>query len=141
MEYWLEAVQNRRRTKSSVNQLFREQTVTGRRSRVQGNCECCQSWLFHDGVLYYESADTPGRRRLVVPAHLREAILHEAHDPVYSGHFSAKKLIQKLSLMYHWPGMRGDTHKKSTACVTCASRKADQATITQYSSGWTFLLY
>ena len=74
-----------------------------------------------DGVLYYESADTPGRRRLVVPAHLREAVLNEAHDPVYAGHFSAKKLIQKLSLMYHWPGMRGDAHKKSAACVTCAS--------------------
>ena len=74
-----------------------------------------------DGVLYYEPADTPGRRRLVVPTHLREAVLDEAHDPIYAGHFSAKKLIQKLSLTYHWPGMRGDAYKKSTTCVTCAS--------------------
>ena len=74
-----------------------------------------------DGMLYYESADTAGRRRLVVPTHLREAVLDEAHDPIYAGHFSAKKLIQKLGLMYHWPGMRGDAHKKSAACVTCAS--------------------
>ena len=74
-----------------------------------------------DGVLYYEPADTPGRRRLVVPTHLREAVLDEAHDPIYAGHFSAKKLIQKLSLTYHWPGMRGDAYKKSATCVTCAS--------------------
>ena len=74
-----------------------------------------------DGVLYYESADTAGRRRLVVPMHLREAVLDEAHDPIHAGHFSAKKLIQKLGLMYHWPGMKGDAYKKSAACVTCAS--------------------
>ena len=74
-----------------------------------------------DGVLYYEPADTPGRRRLVMPTHLREAVLDEAHDSKYAGHFSAKKLIQKLSLMYHWPGMRGDAYKKSATCVTCAS--------------------
>ena len=71
-----------------------------------------------DGVLYYEPADTPGRRRLVVPTHLREAVLDEAHDPIYAGHFSAKKLIQ---ITYHWPGMRGDAYKKSATCVTCAS--------------------
>lgn len=40
------------------------------------------------GVLYYEPADTPGRRRLVVPKHLQEAVLDEAHDPVYARHFS-----------------------------------------------------
>ena len=74
-----------------------------------------------DGVLCYESADTAGRRRLVVPAHLWEAVLGEAHGPKYAGHFSVKKLIQKLGLMYHWPGMRGDAYKKSAACVTCAS--------------------
>ena len=78
-------------------------------------------YFMMDGVLYYESADTTGRRRLIVPTHLQEAVLDEAHDPIYAGHFSAKKLIQKLGLMYHWPGMRGDAYKKSAACVTCAS--------------------
>ena len=64
-----------------------------------------------DGVLYYESADAARRRRLVMPTHLQEAVLDEAHDPIYAGHFSAKKLIQKLGLMYHWPGMKGDAYK------------------------------
>lgn len=74
-----------------------------------------------DGVLYYEPTDTLGRRRLVVPRHLQKAVLDEEHDPMYAGHFSAKKLIQKMSLMYHWPGMRGDVYKKCATCVECAS--------------------
>ena len=80
-----------------------------------------QGYFLVDGILYYESSDSPGRRRMVVPQHLRKAVLDEGHDPVYAGHFSAKKLIQKLSLVYHWPGMRGDVHQKCASCVTCAS--------------------
>jgi len=52
----------------------------------------------------------------VVPRHLHKAVLH---DPVYAGHFSAKKLLQKVSAMYHWPGMRGDVYEKCSSCVTC----------------------
>ena len=80
-----------------------------------------RGYFLVDGVLYYESTDTPGRKRLVVPQHLRKAVLDEGHDPVYAGHFSAKKLVQKLSIMYHWPGMRGDAYQKCASCVLCAS--------------------
>ena len=52
-----------------------------------------------DEILYYESTDTLGRRRLA--KHLLEAVLDEVHNPVYAGHFSVKKLICKLSLTYH----------------------------------------
>ena len=64
---------------------------------------------------------SPGRRRLVVQQHLQKAAPGEGHGPVYAGHFSAKKLIQKLSLVYHWPSMRGDVYQKCASCVTCAS--------------------
>ena len=64
-----------------------------------------QGYFLMDGVLYYESGDIPGRTRLVVPKQLWEAVLDEAPDPVYAGHFSAKKLIQKLGFVYHWQGM------------------------------------
>ena len=56
-----------------------------------------------------------------MPQHLRKAVLDEGHDPVYAGHFYAKKLIQKLSLVYHWPGMRGDVIPEVYSCVTCVS--------------------
>ena len=44
---------------------------------------------------------------LIIPKHLLEAVLDKVHNPVYAEHFSVKKLIRKLSLTYHWPGMRG----------------------------------
>ena len=78
-----------------------------------------QGYFLVDGVLYYESTDNPGRRTLIVPRYLRKAVLDEGHDPVYAGHFSAKKLIQKLSQVYYWSGMRGDVYQKYASCVTC----------------------
>ena len=44
-----------------------------------------------DGVLYYESNDVPGRRRLVVPEQLRDKVVTENHDVVFSGHFQLKR--------------------------------------------------
>ena len=58
-------------------------------------CRASQNHFIVNGVLYFEPADSQGKRRLVVPQHL-----HREHGPVYSGHFSVKKLMQKLSAMY-----------------------------------------
>ena len=74
-----------------------------------------------DGILYHEDATMPSRRRLVVPVQLREQVLTENHDAVYAGHFAAKKMYQKVSQYYFWPGMKGDIYKKCSNCVTCAS--------------------
>jgi len=70
-----------------------------------------QNHFLVNGVLYFEPADSQGKKRLVVPQHLCRAVLDEAHDSVYAGHFSAKKLLQKVGTMYHWPGMRGDVYE------------------------------
>ena len=43
-----------------------------------------------DGILYYESSEVPGRRRLVVPQQLRDKVVSENHDAIFSGHFSYK---------------------------------------------------
>ena len=74
-----------------------------------------QGYFLVEGILYYESSDSPGRRRLVVPQHLWKDMIQYMQD------ISAKKLIQKLSLVYHWPGMRGYVYQKCASCVTCAS--------------------
>jgi len=52
-----------------------------------------QNHFLVNGVLYFELADSQGKRRLVVPRHLHKAVLDEAHDPVYAGHFSAKNSV------------------------------------------------
>jgi len=74
-----------------------------------------------DGVLYFEPVNSQGRKRLVVPRHLRRAVLDEAHNPVYARYISAKKLMQRLSMIYYWPGVRGDVYEMRSSCVTCAS--------------------
>ena len=74
-----------------------------------------------NGVLYYEGADMPGRRRLVVPRHLRKQVVEENHDAIFAGHFSSKKTQRKISQLYLWSGMAGDVYQKCLSCMTCAS--------------------
>ena len=80
-----------------------------------------QGYYVIDGMLYFESAEVPDRRRLVVPTHLHKRIVDEHHDPVFAGHFSVKKLLGKLKRTYYWHGMRQDVHQKCASCVVCAS--------------------
>ena len=79
------------------------------------------SYYIVDGVLYFESAEVPDRRRLVVPTHLRQCIVDENHDPIFAGHFSVKKLLGKLKRAYYWKGMKQDVYQKCLSCVVCAS--------------------
>ena len=74
-----------------------------------------------EGVLYFDGADMPDRRRLVVPKHLWEQILEEHHDAPYAGHFAAKRMNKRLNQYYYWAGMRADVHRKCSSCVECAS--------------------
>ena len=48
-------------------------------------------------------------------------ILDEHHDLTFSGHFAAKKMLQKLSQYFFWKGLKSDVYKKCFPCVTCTS--------------------
>ena len=63
------------------------------------------------------------------PQYLWKAVLYKGHDPVYRGKFSTKELIHKLSLVCHWPGMRGDVYQKCASCVICASTQGQERRI------------
>ena len=63
----------------------------------------------------------PDRRRLVVPQHLREKVMEEHHNSPYSGHFTVKRMKNRVSQYFYWPGMRGDIHRKCMSCIECAS--------------------
>ena len=80
-----------------------------------------KGYFLIDDVLYYEGPDAPDRRRVVVPQHLRKRIIDENHDTAYAGHFSVKKMTQRIRQYFYWSGMRGDVYKKCAGCVTCAS--------------------
>ena len=79
-----------------------------------------------DGILYYESNDVPGRRRLVVPEQLRDKVVTENHDALFSGHFSAKKMLQKLKQYFYWPGMSSMIFKKCESCLVCATTQGQE---------------
>ena len=50
-----------------------------------------------DGVLYYEGVDVPNRCRVAVSKHLREQIITDHHDTVYTGHYSVQKMSHRLN--------------------------------------------
>ena len=79
-----------------------------------------------DGVLYYESSDVPGRRRLVVPEQLRDKVVSENHDVLFAGHFSAKKMLNKLKQYFYWPGMSSLIFQKCESCLTCATAQGQE---------------
>ena len=54
-----------------------------------------------DGVLYFDGGDRPDRRRLVVPKHLQKQIVNEHHDAPFAGHFTVKKMTQRLNQYFY----------------------------------------
>ena len=83
---------------------------------------------FHllDGILYLENNDVAGRRRIVVPKNLKQEVLSENHEAVFAGHFSPKRMFNKLSQYYFWQGMRGDIQKVCETCIVCASTQGQE---------------
>ena len=79
-----------------------------------------------DGVLYYENSDASGRRRIVAPEKLKQEVLSENHEAVFAGHFSPKRMFNKLSQYYYWQEMRGDIQKVCETCVVCASTQGQE---------------
>ena len=76
-----------------------------------------------DGILYYEGADVPDRRRIVVPEHLKQEILDDHHDSPFAGHFAAKKMARRISQYFFWRVFKADVYKKCASCIPCASVK------------------
>ena len=79
-----------------------------------------------DGILYLENNDVSGIRRIVVPQNLKQEVLSENHEAVFAGHFSPKRMFNKLSQYYYWQGMRGDIQKVCETCIVCASTQGQE---------------
>ena len=75
------------------------------------------------GILHFEPTAFIGRLCVVVPKVLREALLQESHASCFSGHFSAKKVYDRLRRHYWWRSMRADVYHFCRKCLVCASRK------------------
>ena len=93
-------------------------TASARRTAVESE----RYELIH-GVLHYEPPTVPGRLCIVVPKSRRPDLLKEAHANCFAGHFSAKKVYDRLRRHYWWKGMRADVYHFCRKCLVCASRK------------------
>ena len=76
-----------------------------------------------DGVLYFEYPSSPHHWCIVVPNHLRQMLLEEAHPGQFAGHFAEKKIYDRLRRYYWWKGIRSDVRRHCRGCLTCATRK------------------
>ena len=55
---------------------------------------------------------------------LRTALLSEAHDFVFSGHFGQLKTFKLLSQYWYWPTMKNDVQEYVHTCVRCQKVKS-----------------
>jgi hypothetical protein len=64
-----------------------------------------------EGVLWYK-----GRICVSNVKELKDKILHEAHESVYSIHTRGNKMYHDLKVTYWWYGMKGDNVEYVTLC-------------------------
>ena len=81
-----------------------------------------------DGVLHFEDRMHSGRLCVVVPESLCEELLKETHGGRFAGHFSEKKIYDRLRRYVWWVGMKADVRRYCRRCLTCATRKGTRKT-------------
>ena len=85
----------------------------------KGKVEFIDAELIDD--LLYKRMNN-GRLVLVVPRALVPAVLAEAHNDSYGGHFGANKTFTKIARYYAWPGMWKDVENFCKACQSCIQK-------------------
>ncbi|KAJ9515045.1 hypothetical protein QJQ45_012570 [Haematococcus lacustris] len=97
--------------------------TTGYRLDPAFNAEADLSSMYQDthGLWRLTSKD-----KVVVPndSELRNHILHEMHDAVYSGHVGISKTLERVSRVFWWNTMRADVRYYVSTCDACQRDKA-----------------
>ena len=78
------------------------------------------SFAIVEQTLYYIDPKKRNERKIVVPNHLQEQLLAEAHRSVMGGHFSGKRLYNTLAVHWWWDGMYVDAIHFARNCPECA---------------------
>ncbi|KAJ9504784.1 hypothetical protein QJQ45_007336 [Haematococcus lacustris] len=100
-----------------------DQLIQGYRLDPAFNAEADLSSMYQDthGLWRLTSKD-----KVVVPndSELRNHILHEMHDAVYSGHVGINKTLERVSRVFWWNTMRADVRYYVSTCDACQRDKA-----------------
>ena len=78
------------------------------------------SFSIVDQILYFIDSRKRNSRRIVVPTHLREQLLAEAHRSIMGGHFSGTRLYNTLAIHWWWDRMYVEAMKFAKNCPECA---------------------
>ena len=76
-----------------------------------------------DNVLHHENPPFPGRACPVVPRELCNKRMEETHGGIFAGHFTEKKVYDRLCHYIWWPGLC-----PGICCLIYATRKGSQRT-------------
>ena len=81
-----------------------------------------QSSLFSmvDGILYFVDSKKGSNRRVVLPKHLQQKVMEEAHGGTFGGHFCGPRLYAMLARHWWWENMYSSVLLFCKACAECA---------------------
>lgn len=83
-----------------------------------------RQFVLHDGALYKRNFTPDGSRLLlVIPRHLRHAVLQTLHDDPTSGHLGFFKTYERIRPKFFWPSLYKSVHKYVSSCRMCQQRK------------------
>lgn len=81
-------------------------------------------FTLRDGTLYRRSVRPDGPELLlVVPKHLRLAVLQQLHDAPTAGHLGITRTYDRLRRRFFWPGIYRSVRRYVTSCDLCQRRK------------------
>ena len=75
--------------------------------------------LIYSKCLQNKDVREIGRMQLVVPMKYREAIMKLAHESLLSGHFSSRKMIDKIFHKFFWPKAGAEITRFCKSCQNC----------------------
>ncbi|OXA41965.1 Transposon Ty3-G Gag-Pol polyprotein [Folsomia candida] len=113
------------------SQLVRDQSTDPRYSTIiaqlkdstSHNPTLTNSYLLQNDILYYYNSNH-ARKLLAVPRSCIPYLLHVFHTDIHGGHLGAAKVIHKLQLHWHWPGLRQDVRQYVKSCLICGQLKS-----------------
>jgi len=85
-----------------------------------GTLELCDGLLFRH---FHKRDGSFSHLQLLVPTSLRQEILSQFHDNVFSGHLGAKKTSARIFQKYYWYEFRDDVKIWVSQCDLCAVNK------------------
>ena len=87
-------------------------------------------YLFLNNIIYFVTKDE--RYLLYIPPSaimpsskitLRQQLIQEAHDVLYSGHFGTAKTLDRLQQQFYWPQLYVDVADYCRSCIPCQRNK------------------